>query len=158
MRSVKLAYYVWVLALCGFCNAGSLAQTSQREAAISAYGKQTSKYITIMHYTAITVANKAIDLSHHHGLIYQKSWQAGVLSQLDSLIAASKSFQSIRPVPHGFEKVNRDFAGLGRKMERAGLMYKHGVKSGNPSLVYTAFGSMKEVDDTLVALSKMRSQ
>ena len=158
MRSTKLAHCVWVLALYGFCNAGSLAQTSQREAAIAAYGKQTSKYITIMHYTGIAVANKAIDLSRHHSLINQKSWQAGVLPQLDTLIAASKSFQSIRPVPHGFEKVNRDFAGLGKKMELATIMYKHGVKSGNASLVYTAFGSMKEVDNTLVALSKMRSQ
>lgn len=158
MRSTKLAYCVWVLALCGFCNTASLAQTSQKEAAISAYGRQTSKYISVMHYTGIAVAAKAVDLSHHHSLISQKSWQSGVLPQLDTLIAASRGFQSIRPVPHGFEKVNRDFEGLGKKMELAAMTYKHGVKSGNASLVYSAFGSIKEVDDTLVALSKMRNQ
>lgn len=158
MRSAKSAYYVWVLVLCAFCNAESLAQTSQREAAISAYGRQTSKYISVMHYTGIAVAAKAVDLSHHHGLIHQKSWQAGVLPQLDTLINASKIFQSIRPVPHGYEKLNRDFVGLGKKMELAAVTYKRGVKSGNASLVYSAFGSIKEVDDTLVALSKMRSQ
>ena len=158
MRSVKLSCYVWALVFCGWCNSEGLAQTSQKGASISAYGRQTSKYISTMHYTGIAVASKAVDLSRNHGLISQKSWQASVLPQLDVLIAASKGFQSIRPVPRGFEKVNRDFAGLGRKMELAAVTYKRGVRTGNASLVYNAFGSMKEVDETLVALSKMRNQ
>jgi hypothetical protein len=111
-----------------------------------------------MHYTGIAVATKAVDLSHNHGLIFSKSWQGSVLPQLDVLIATSKGFQSIRPVPRGFEKVNRDFAALGRKMELAAVTYKRGVKTGNAALVYNAFGSMKEVDETLVALSNMRNQ
>ena len=156
MRNANLAYYVWVIIVCALCNSESSAQTSQRDAAISAYGKQTSKYISIMHYTGISVATKAVDLSHNHGLISQRSWQASVLPQLGVLIAASKGFQSIRPVPRGWEKVNRDFAALGRKMEMAAITYKRGVKTGNASLVYNAFGSMKEVDETLVALSGMR--
>ncbi len=158
MRSVKLVYCIWVIVFCGLCNSESLAQTSHREAAINAYGRQTSKYISIIHYKGIAVASKAVDLSHNHGLISQKSWKASVLPQLDELITASKGFQSIRPVPRGFEKVNRDFAALGRKMELAAVTYKRGVKTGNTSLVYNAFGSMKEVDETLVALSNMRNQ
>ncbi len=158
MRNVRIAHYILAIVLCGLCNSANLAQNSQREASLNAYGRQTTKYISIMHYTGIAVATKAVDLSRNPDLISQKSWQSSVLPQLDVLMAASKHFQSIRPVPRGYEKVNRDFAALGRQMELAAVTYKRGVKTGNTSLIYNAFGSMKQVDETLVALSKLRNR
>ena len=142
------------LFLCWICS-NSIGQRSQSDVEIEAYGKQTKKYISIMHTSALEVASKYVQVSRSPSLFKQKKWHSNVLSELATLSLASKQVQSIHPVPKVFKRVNLDIAALGWQMEVASATYKKGVQLENINLIHEAIMAMKDTDDIFVGLGRI---